>query len=85
VTRKLLQNGYVDVAARLYEKTGDESLLAPTATDDRIDQAYVSKPLADAITAYALLTTPPGASDHHGLVVGLDTDLIDTDRLWGYR
>ncbi|MFF1422047.1 hypothetical protein [Streptomyces sp. NPDC058280] len=86
VTGKLAHNGYVDVAWHLYKKNKkDEALLAPTGTDDRIDQAWVSGPLADAVSNYRLLDKPSGASDHHGLVFTLDTDLIDTDRLWEYR
>lgn len=69
------------MAWHLYEKTKDEILLAPTATDDRIDQAWMSGPLAD----YRLLDQPSGASDHHGLGFTLDTDVIDTDSPWSYR
>lgn len=85
VARKLVQNGYVDVAWHLYEKTKDEALLAPTGTDDRIDQAWVSSPLADAVSDYRLLDQPADASDHHGLVFTIDTDLIDIENPWEYR
>jgi hypothetical protein len=85
VARKLVQNGYVDVAWHLFEKTKDQALLAPTGTDDRIDQAWVTGPLADAVSDYRLLDQPPGASDHHGLAFTLDTDLIARDNLWEYR
>ena len=85
VARKLVQNGYVDVAWHLFAKTGDEGLLAPTGTDDRIDQAWVSGPLADAVDGYRLLDQPPGASDHQGLVFTIDTDLISRENLWEYR
>lgn len=85
VARKLVQNGYVDVAWHLYEKTKDEALLAPTGTDDRIDQAWVSGPLAGAVSGYQLLDQPAGASDHHGLVFTLDTEAIDTASPWAYR
>ncbi len=85
VARKLVQNGCVDVAWHLFEKTKDERLLAPTGTDDRIDQAWVTGPLADAVSDYRLLDRSPGASDHHGLVFTIDTDLISRDNLWEYR
>lgn len=85
VARKLVQNGYVDVAWHLFGQTGDPRLLAATGTDDRIDQAWVSGPLAGAVSDYRLLDTPTGASDHHGLVFRIDTDMIDTGEAWTYR
>ncbi|MGW5096305.1 endonuclease/exonuclease/phosphatase family protein [Streptomyces nodosus] len=85
VTRKLAHNGFIDVAWHLFQQTKDESLLRPTATDDRIDQVWVSGPLADAVSDYQVLDSPAGASDHHGLVFQLDTDAIDTTNLWTYR
>ncbi|MFC9431589.1 endonuclease/exonuclease/phosphatase family protein [Streptomyces sp. NPDC056987] len=85
VTRKLAQNGYVDVAWHLFEQTRNNTLLRPTATDDRIDQAWVSGPLANAVSDYHLLDEPAGASDHHGLVFRIDTDAIDVTNLWTYR
>ncbi|MGW5442810.1 hypothetical protein [Streptomyces asiaticus] len=84
-TRKLAQNGYVDVAWHLFQQTKNDTLLRSTATDDRIDQAWVSSPLADAISDYQLLDEPAGASDHHGLVFRIDTRAIDTTNLWTYR
>ncbi len=87
VARKLAQNGYVDVAWHLFEKSQgkDTALLAPTGTDDRIDQAWVSSPLAEAVSDYRLLDEPAGASDHHGLVFHIDTEAIDATRPWTYR
>ncbi|WP_435124556.1 hypothetical protein [Actinacidiphila sp. bgisy144] len=85
IARKLAHLGYVDVAWHLYERTKDLALLAPTGSDDRVDQAWVSGPLAGAVTGYRLLDTPPGASDHHGFVFQLDTAAIDTTDLWSYR
>lgn len=76
VTRKLAHKGYVDVAWHLYQQTRDLDLLRPTGTDDRIDQAWVTGPLAGAVSDYRLLDQPKGASDHHGLAFTLDTDLI---------
>ncbi len=73
---KLEQSGFVDVAYRLFEKTGDEKLLERTASDDRIDQFWVSKPLATAIISYHVIDEPSGASDHKGIVFQLDTDLV---------
>ncbi|WP_244283001.1 hypothetical protein [Streptomyces flavidovirens] len=87
VARKLAQNGYVGVAWRLFEKSQgkDTALLAPTGTDDRIDQAWVSAPLADAVSDYRLLDDPEGASDHHGLVFRIDINAIDPTSPWAYR
>lgn len=85
VTRKLTQNGYVDVAWHLFQQTKNEALLRPTATDDRIDQAWVSGPLAGSVSDYQLLDEPAGASDHHGLVFRIDTETINTDHPWTYR
>lgn len=85
VARKLAQNDFVDVAWHLFEQGGgtDASLLAPTGTDDRIDQAWVSRSLADAISDYRLLDTPEAASGHHGLVFRIDTDAVDIRGLPG--
>lgn len=85
VAQKLVHNGYVDVAWHLFERTGDERLLLPTGTDDRIDQAWVTAPLAGAVSNYRRLDTPPGASDHDGIAYDLDTDLIDTRDPWTYQ
>ncbi|MQS17891.1 endonuclease/exonuclease/phosphatase family protein [Streptomyces kaniharaensis] len=85
VAWKLAANGLNDAAWHLYQQTGNEALLHRTGADDRIDQLWVSAPLAPAIVSYALLDTPADASDHHGLVVVLDTDLIDTSQPWAYR
>ncbi|WP_446038095.1 endonuclease/exonuclease/phosphatase family protein [Streptomyces sp. SID1121] len=85
VTRKLAQNGYVDVAWHLFQQTRNEVLLRPTATDDRIDQAWVSGALAPAVSNYQLLDEPAGASDHHGLAFRIDTDAIDLTHVWTYR
>lgn len=72
VTQKLVHHGFVDVAWHLYQQTGDSALLRATGTDDRIDQGWVSNPLASAIRSYRVLDTPPGASDHAGLLFQLD-------------
>ncbi|MFJ1757252.1 endonuclease/exonuclease/phosphatase family protein [Kitasatospora sp. NPDC088134] len=84
VAWKLRQNGLHDAARLVHERTGDASVLARTGTDDRIDQLWVSSPLAPAVVSYQLLDTPAGASDHHGLVVVLDTALVATDNPWTY-
>ena len=84
VTRLLAKNGYVDAALRLYDQTGDETLLERTAKDDRLDQFWVSSPLASALVSYQRLTEPAGASDHDGVVVQIDTERIDTAHNWGY-
>ncbi|MGW2255483.1 endonuclease/exonuclease/phosphatase family protein [Kitasatospora sp. NPDC001660] len=85
VAWKLAANGLVDVAWHLRQQTDDDDLLRRTGSDDRIDQLWVSAPLAPAIDSYTLLDDPHGASDHHGLAVTLDTDRIDTSRPWTYR
>lgn len=85
VAAKISENGFVDAAWHLYQRNGDEALLRPTGTDDRIDQVWVSAPLAGALTGYQVLDTPAGASDHHGLLVTLDTALIDTADPWAYQ
>ncbi|MEN8649099.1 endonuclease/exonuclease/phosphatase family protein [Streptomyces sp. 21So2-11] len=85
VAWKLHANGFRDAAWELYQRTKDAALLAPTGTDDRIDQIWVSAPLVPALVAYTLLDTPEDASDHHGAMITLDTDLIDTTTPWTYR
>lgn len=85
IGQKLEQAGFVDVAYHLYEKTKDEGLLARTATDDRIDQFWVSEPLAPAIAKYWVVDTPAEASDHKGVAFQLDTDKIVTSDTWGYH
>lgn len=85
VTEVLAYTGFVDAAARLYEERGEKDLLRRTASDDRIDQLWVSAPLRDTVVDYALLDTPEGASDHHGLVVRLDLGRAARDNVWEYR
>lgn len=76
--------GYVDVAYHLYEKTGDKNLLKRTASDDRIDQFWVSQPLADAIVNYWIVDEPREASDHSCIVFQLDTERIAPTEAWTY-
>ncbi|MFB7270729.1 endonuclease/exonuclease/phosphatase family protein [Streptomyces sp. NPDC056244] len=85
VTEKLEAHGYVDVAWHLSQKEQNPALLDPTGTDDRIDQVWVSAPVAPAVSGYRLLDSPAGASDHKGLVFTIDTDLIDTSNPWKHR
>ncbi|MFD4659667.1 endonuclease/exonuclease/phosphatase family protein [Kitasatospora sp. NPDC058444] len=85
VAWKLAANGLTDAAWHLHQQTGNTDLLRRTGNDDRIDQLWVSTPLAPAIDSYTLLDDPRGASDHHGLAVTLDTDRIDTTRPWTYQ
>ncbi|MFB8183474.1 hypothetical protein ACFC8N_47515 [Streptomyces sp. NPDC055966] len=85
VTEMLAYTGFVDAAAKLFEERGDKELLRKTATDDRIDQVWVSAPLRDTVVDYALLDTPEGASDHDGLVVRIDLAQAKTDNVWEYR
>ncbi|MGW0712502.1 endonuclease/exonuclease/phosphatase family protein [Streptomyces sp. NPDC002643] len=85
VTEMLAYTGFVDAAWKLYEERGDKELLRKTGTDDRIDQLWVSAPLRDTVVDYRLLDTPAGASDHHGLVVRIDLERVNTDNVWAYR
>lgn len=87
VAEKMEYSGYVDVAWHLYEQGGrkDESLLTRTGTDDRIDQGWVSRPLAPAIVDYRVLDTPECASDHKGFAFRLDLSKALTDNMWEYR
>lgn len=85
VTETLAYTGFVDAAWKLYEERGDKALLRRTATDDRIDQLWVSAPLRDTIVDYQLLDSPEGASDHHGLAVRIDLGRAATDQVWEYR
>ena len=81
---KLEQAGFVDVAYYMYQKTKDEKLLERTAAEDRIDQFWVSKPLADGIINYWVVGKPEKASDHKGIVFQLDTDKVETSDNWVY-
>ncbi|WP_370153356.1 hypothetical protein [Streptacidiphilus sp. EB129] len=85
VAWKLAQNGLRDVARELHQQSKDDSLLAATGTDDRIDQLWVSRPLVPGLVSYQLLDTPAGASDHHGLVAVIRTEDIVTADPWEYR
>lgn len=81
----LAANGFVDAAWYLFQQTGDEELLRPTCLEERIDQIWVSAPLAPALTDYRLLDTLVGASDHHGVMVTLDLSRAVADDPWDYR
>ncbi|MFI1182470.1 hypothetical protein ACH4UT_23350 [Streptomyces sp. NPDC020799] len=85
VAEMLAYSGFVDAAWHLYKKTGDKELLRRTGSDDRIDQLWVTAPLAEAITEYRLLDDPADASDHAGVMVRLDLSTADTDNPWDYR
>lgn len=80
----LQKAGYVDVAYHMYEKTKDENFLQRTASDDRIDQFWVSQPMAAAINWYWTVDTPTEASDHKAVVFQLDTDRIDHNANFQY-
>ncbi|ONK12573.1 hypothetical protein STBA_33210 [Streptomyces sp. MP131-18] len=81
----LAANGLVDAAWWLYQQSGDEELLRPTCLEERIDQVWVSAPLAPALVAYHLLDTPVGASDHHGVAITLDLGRVVKNDPWDYR
>ena len=64
-----------------------EGSLAPGTCPDygRIDQFWVTRPLAPAVIDCQLLTEPVGASDHHGVAIGIDTDQILSHESWECR
>lgn len=74
----LTRGGLVDVAAHRAEQTGDETLLEHTGVHGlvRVDQAWVTRQLAPAITGYERLDHR-GLTDHHPIMVDLDLDLLD--------
>ena len=82
---KLEQAGFVDVAWHMHQQTKDDKYLVRTAGDDRIDQFWVSQPLADGIVNYWLVDNPADASDHKGIVFQLETEKVNTKNLWQYR
>lgn len=73
----LYRSRLTDVAARRYEQTGDEDLLAPTgvAGGIRTDQAWTTSELVPAITGYERLDHR-GVTDHHPILVNLDLERI---------
>lgn len=79
------KSGYVDVAYHMYEKTKKKSMLERTASDDRIDQFWVSEPLANAIIDYWVIDNPPEASDHKAIAFQFDTDLVKQNKTWSYH
>lgn len=79
----LVRGGFVDVAHHLYRKTNDEKLLQPTTNnDERIDQFWVSKAIAPALEHYEQTDKNPKATDHPGIVIEIDTEKVDTQRMW---
>ena len=84
IGQKFMQAGFVDVAYHLYERTHDDKYLTRTAKDDRLDQFWVTEPLADAIVDYWLITSPEEASDHAGVAFTLDTEKIQSVEGWDY-
>jgi len=84
---KLERADMVDVAYYMFEKTQDKKFLETTANDppDRIDQFWVSRPLASAITNYWVVGEPKKASDHKGIAFQLDTALIGKPDNWHYH
>lgn len=85
IAETLDHGGFIDVAWKLYQESGDTRLLRRTATDDRVDQVWVSTPLSECIVDYRVLDEPEGASDHLGLLVRLDLGRADTSNAWAYR
>lgn len=79
------QAGFVDVAWHMYQKTKDEKYLQRTGREDRIDQFWVTRPLAPAIIDYWIIYEPAEASDHFGIAFILDTSLIESPENWAYH
>ncbi|CRK56904.1 hypothetical protein [Alloactinosynnema sp. L-07] len=77
----LMRNGFTDVAAEMAKRTGDKSYLAHTARMDRVDQAWATKPVTSAVRDCTRHPDPDDASDHDGIEVTIDTDLIDTSNV----
>lgn len=76
--QKMIQADYVDVADYLFEKTGDQELIAETAQGSgRIDRFYVTYPMRNAVLGYKRLFDQ-SVSDHAGIVLTVDTEKIDT-------
>lgn len=84
---KLERADMVDVAYYMFEKTRDKKFLENTANDppDRIDQFWVSRPLAAGIINYWVIGQPDNASDHKGIAFQLDTDLVGKPADWHYH
>ncbi|PSK96220.1 hypothetical protein CLV63_112102 [Murinocardiopsis flavida] len=76
VGEKLHAGGLTDAALHLSRHRGDPDLLAPTAGKVRVDQAHLTPALLPALVDYTVLDH--GHSDHAGILITLDTDLIDT-------
>lgn len=68
----LTRGGLTDVAAHRAAATGDESLLAHTGVHGlvRVDQAWVTRELVDAIAGYERMDHR-GVTDHHPILVDL--------------
>jgi endonuclease/exonuclease/phosphatase family metal-dependent hydrolase len=84
---KLERADMVDVAYYMFDKTKDKKYLENTANDppDRIDQFWVSRPLASGIINYWVISQPENASDHKGIAFQLDTALINKPENWHYH
>jgi hypothetical protein len=67
-----------DVAALMWQRTGDKRYLEWTCPSMRIDWILVSEALTAAVVDYQVLKGPnPWASDHHAVALLLDTDRVD--------
>ncbi|TMR22487.1 endonuclease/exonuclease/phosphatase family protein [Nonomuraea turkmeniaca] len=76
VAQSLANDRFSDAFALLHHKTNNPQFLRATGRSDRIDWIMVSEALIAALTDGQLLDTPEGASDHHGVAITLDTDLL---------
>jgi hypothetical protein len=76
---------FTDAADYLADQRGDASLREPTGKHGlvRVDQAHVTPALRPAILDYRRVD-PGSGSDHDGIEVVLDLDLIDRSHVREY-
>lgn len=69
----LERSGFCDVAAELHRGTRDDALLVRTGRHERVDQIWVSRPLAEVACGYRVIDhREDGASDHQGVVAAIN-------------
>lgn len=73
IAQAFAEHGYHDAASLLLAKHPERTdVLGPTGKTDRIDAIHLSDSLTDAVRDYRRLSTPHGASNHHGIRIDLD-------------
>lgn len=76
VAELLRRSRWTDAAHLIADRTGRTDVLAPTGRGGwRVDQAWVTEGLTPAVMEHQHLEVP--GTDHRGLLLVLDTDLID--------